>query len=176
MGIPELRRFPRRIQGGYCFPSSVWSCCFRHATYSVRRRPNRRLLFEKIILKFLSSADWKAIAGDGSMIPAELLAKQESLAGEIEDNAAGLRLRLRPEIFNRVRAAKFEWDQMIDFVVAETMRCDSVPRKLRVSFPQERVSIILIAISRHTTNREFYADIALFPCFTFPSSPKVSAR
>jgi DNA invertase Pin-like site-specific DNA recombinase len=44
-------------------------------------------LFEKIMLEFLSSADWKAIARDGSMVPAELLAKQESLARKLEDNA-----------------------------------------------------------------------------------------
>jgi hypothetical protein len=42
---------------------------------------------KRSMLEFLSSADWKAIAGDGSTIPAELLTKQESLAREIEGNA-----------------------------------------------------------------------------------------
>jgi hypothetical protein len=54
---------------------------------SLRQNKISYALFEKIILEFLSSADWKAIAGDGSMIPTELLTKQESLAREIEDNA-----------------------------------------------------------------------------------------
>jgi len=37
------------------------------------------------MLEFLSAADWKAIAGEGTNIPADLLTKQESLAKEIDD-------------------------------------------------------------------------------------------
>ena len=57
---------------------------------SLRQHKISYARFEKIILEFLSSADWKAIAGDGSTIPAELLAKQESLARKIEDNGCRL--------------------------------------------------------------------------------------
>jgi hypothetical protein len=53
---------------------------------SLRQHKISYALFEKIILEFLSGADWKAIAGDGSLIPDELLAKKESLARQIEDN------------------------------------------------------------------------------------------
>jgi hypothetical protein len=84
------------------FKKLVWDAnndapmVYRHGTHpyvvtthrkSLRQHKISYALFEKIMLEFLSSADWKAIAGDGSMIPAELLAKQESLARKIEDNA-----------------------------------------------------------------------------------------
>ena len=84
------------------FKKLVWDAnndapmVYRHGTHpyvvtthrkNLRQHKISYALFEKIMLEFLSSADWKAIAGDGSMIPAELLAKQESLAREIEDKA-----------------------------------------------------------------------------------------
>ena len=69
---------------------------YRHGTHpylvtthrqSLRQHKINYALFEKIILEFLTSADWKAIHRDGSTEAAtELLAKQESLAREIEDN------------------------------------------------------------------------------------------
>ena len=69
---------------------------YRHGTHpylvtthrqSLRQHKINYALFEKIILEFLTSADWKAIHRDGSTGAAtELLAKQESLAREIEDN------------------------------------------------------------------------------------------
>ena len=69
---------------------------YRHGTHpylvtthrkSLRQHKINYALFEKIILEFLSSADWKAIHQDGSIgATTELLAKQESLAREIEDN------------------------------------------------------------------------------------------
>jgi hypothetical protein len=54
---------------------------------SLRQHKINYALFEKIILEFLSSADWKAIHQDGwTGATTELLAKQESTAREIEDN------------------------------------------------------------------------------------------
>jgi hypothetical protein len=54
---------------------------------NVRQHKINYALFEKIILEFLSSADWKEIHQDGSTeASTELLAQQESLAREIEDN------------------------------------------------------------------------------------------
>jgi DNA invertase Pin-like site-specific DNA recombinase len=69
---------------------------YRHGTHpylvtthrkSLRQHKINYALFEKIILEFLSSADWKEIHQDGSTgATTELLAEQESLARKIEDN------------------------------------------------------------------------------------------
>jgi hypothetical protein len=71
------------------------SIVYRYATTSpclvtthrkhVRSHKIHYATFERIMLEFLSAADWKAIAGEGTNIPADLLTKQESLAKEIDD-------------------------------------------------------------------------------------------
>jgi hypothetical protein len=71
------------------------SMVYRYATTSpclvtthrkhVRSHKFHYATFERIMLEFLSAADWKAIAREGTNIPADLLTKQESLAKEIDD-------------------------------------------------------------------------------------------
>jgi hypothetical protein len=71
------------------------SMVYRYATTSpclvtthrkhVRSHKIHYATFERIMLEFLSAADWKAIAREGTNIPADLLTKQESLAKEIDD-------------------------------------------------------------------------------------------
>jgi hypothetical protein len=65
-----------------------FSCLVTTHRKNLRQHKVSYALFEKIILQFLSSSDWKAIAQDGSGgASTELFAKPESLAREIDNTA-----------------------------------------------------------------------------------------
>jgi hypothetical protein len=92
------------------------SMVYRYATTSpclvtthrkhVRSHKIHYATFERIMLEFLSAADWKAIAREGTNISADLLTKQESLAKEIVllcqkflQKSPSIRLSIRRHVF-----------------------------------------------------------------------------
>jgi hypothetical protein len=71
----------RNFEGGYSYIVTT------HRKNLRQHKVNYRT-FERIMLEFLSAADWKAIAREGEKgVPTELLARQEVLAGLIDDNS-----------------------------------------------------------------------------------------
>jgi DNA invertase Pin-like site-specific DNA recombinase len=71
----------RNFEGGY-------SCLVTTHRKNLRQHKVDYRTFERIMLEFLSAADWKAIAREGEKgVPTELLARQEVLAGLIDDNS-----------------------------------------------------------------------------------------
>ena len=65
-----------------------YSCLVTTHRKNLRQHKISYRTFERILLGFLSATDWKAIARDGEKgVPTELLARQEVLAGLIDDNS-----------------------------------------------------------------------------------------